>query len=133
MSLFVALSDPHNAYDANGDDNILVAFQGKWAPSQTDCKDEDRVNSLSISASTVTAYDFRAKLLKHAGANSTLTNLEDRYADSVLTLVAQSGEGDVKITRYRLAFLDGKLYLDYPNKTKGRLKAEVGGHVRCRI
>ncbi len=78
----------------------------------------------------MTAYDFRAKLLKHPGTNSIFTT-SNKLADSIVLLVAQSGEGDVDITRYRLAILNGKLYFDYPDKTKGPLDPKVGSHVRC--
>lgn len=130
IGLLLALSDPLDAYDAKGEDIIPAAFQGNWAPNKAGCKDEDGVNSLIINASTVTAYDFRAKLLKHAGANLTPTT-NGKYADSIVLLVAQSGEGDVDITRYRLAVFGGKLYLDYPDKAKGPLNPKVGSHIRC--
>ena len=130
MSLLLALSDPLVAYDANGEDIIPSAFQGRWAPNKSECNDEDGVNLLSVGPTSVTAYDFRAKLIKHAGANSTFTT-DKRLADSIILLVAQSGEGDVEITRYRLAILDKKLYVDYANKTKKPFDPKIGSHVRC--
>lgn len=130
ITLLLALGDPLDAYDVNGDDIIPAIFHGDWAPNKAECQDEDGVNSLNITATSVTAYDFRAKLLKHAGINSIFTTT-DKFADSIVLLVAQSGEGDVRITRYRLAILDEKLYLDYPDRTKGPLDLKIGSHVRC--
>ena len=130
MSLLLALNAPFDAYDGKGEDIIPVEFQGSWAPSKSACNNEDGVNSLHIGSTSVTAYDFRAKLIKHAGANSTFTT-DNRMADSIVLLVAQSGEGEVDITRYRLAILDGKLYLDWADKTKKVFNPKVGSHVRC--
>lgn len=130
LSLLLALSDPLDAYDNNGEDIIPAAFQGSWAPNKRGCNDEDGVDLLSIDSTSVTAYDFRAKLIKHAGAQSTFTT-DNRLADSILMLVAQSGEGDVNITRYRLAILNEKLYLDFADKTKKPFNPKIGSHVRC--
>lgn len=132
ISFLLALSGPLDAYDDNGEDIIPVAFQGNWAPIKRGCKDEDGVDLLSITSTSVTAYDFRAKLLKHAGTQSTFTT-DKRLADSIVMLVAQSGEGDVDITRYRLAILDEKLYLDHADKTKDLINPKIGSHVRCSI
>ena len=130
LSLMLALSDPLAAYDRNGDDIIPVAFQGEWAASDSVCNDEDGIGSLTVRPTSVTAPGFRAKLIKHAGANPIFTS-DDRQADSILMLVAQSGEGDVEITHYRLSILDKKLYLEMAEETKKPLNMNVGGYKRC--
>ena len=130
ISMLLALSDPLDAYDRNGEDIIPAAFQGSWAPSTSGCNDEDGVDSVRIDSNSVTAYDFRAKLIKHAGANTAFTT-DERLADSLVMLVAQSGGGDVDITRYRLSILDNKLYVDFSNDFKKPFNPNVGGHVRC--
>lgn len=131
-SLFLALSEPLDAYDANGEDIIPVAFQGSWAPNKRGCGDEDGVDLLSITPTSVTAYDFRGKLIKHAGAQSTFTT-DNRLADSIVMLVAQSGEGDVDITRYRLAIFNEKLYFAQADDIKKPFDPKIGSHVRCPI
>ena len=132
FSLLLALSDPLDAYDVNGEDIIPAAFQGDWSPSKSGCNDEDGVDLLSIASNSVNAYDFRAKLIKHAGVQSTFT-IDNQLADSIVMLVAQSGEGDVDITRYRLAILDEKLYLSQADQTKKPFDPKTGGYVRCSV
>lgn len=58
---------PADAYDAQGEDIIPSLFQGKWAPTTADCKDEDQVAVLNISKNYFQGYEFDARLLKHAG------------------------------------------------------------------
>ncbi len=50
LTFLLILSDPLAAYDADGDDIIPAAFQGKWAPNKADCDDEDGVNWLTITS-----------------------------------------------------------------------------------
>lgn len=126
----IATLSPEEAYDAKGDDIIPSLFQGKWAPAIKDCTDEDQVSNLNISATRVEAYDFRVKLLKHAGLHFDQTN-SGKDAQTLTMLAAESGEGEVSFGRVRLALSGGKLYFDRPDEKTRTLDTSKGGYVRC--
>lgn len=122
---------PFKAYDQQGEDIIPIEFQGDWAPSKSDCNNKDGVNSLHVFPKSISSYESRAKLIKHAGSTSDWT-VGEEMGDSVRMLVAQSGEGDVDITRYRLFLLNDKLYLDVGDDAKKPVNTKAGGYVRCK-
>jgi hypothetical protein len=84
-------------------------FRGKWAPSQTACKQEVGEDVITIGRTKIWAYEADSKLLKLTPQISfTAPNGSD--AETIIALVAERGETEVSIGKIRLTLSGNKLY-----------------------
>lgn len=131
-----AIAEPTEAYDRLGNDIIPAILQGSWAANAKDCNDPDRIGVTNVYATAVEGYEFRAKVIKHAGFNSR-SAISGKDGQYVTMLVAESGEGRVGFSRLLLGLVGERLYVDRPSDPidqlggKARINDKSAGLIRC--
>ena len=90
-------------------DVIPAAFHGSWAINAATCGDPDGKGITVITAGRISGYESDAVLLKNALAFEQTP--DGKEADTVLALVAQSGEGELGFEKLRISKTADNLYL----------------------
>jgi hypothetical protein len=92
-----------------GDRDIFpVEFRGRWASDKDACRDVDQKGIIHITAGRITAYESDAVLLKNSLAFEQTP--EGQPANTLLALVAESGEGELGLQTFRLSHSTDRHY-----------------------
>ena len=110
-----AVAQPQEEAELNTVENDVdvfpVAFRGRWASGASACRDPDGKGVVTISARRISEYELSSVLIKNA--LSFEQGPAGQAADTIDGLVAESGEGELRIAKRRLSLSAGRLYLGH--------------------
>lgn len=112
LLLFTAAEIPESQLvtQVNGKEVFPPAFRGTWSKSAATCRDENSLETFTVSEFRLDGYDWDAVLLKSTPM-SYLHGPDNEPANGVVVLTAERGESEVSIGKARLTLMVGKLYM----------------------
>jgi len=106
-------TQPIDETQLNGVENDVdvfpIAFRGRWANDEETCRDPDGKGVVTVSPRRMSEYETSSVLIKNAVSFEQGPDRQESV--TIDALVAESGEGELGITKRRLSLSGGRLFL----------------------